>query len=305
VSASIGVVTLHAESGDQAAVLAAADMACYAAKEAGRNRIHVYRASDAELRQRHGEMLWVARLNEALAHDRFLLYRQSIVPTRGNGEGELCEVLLRLRAGDDTLVTPAEFLSAAERYNMMPAIDRWVIRTLFTRHGEHLRAAVRPGCAHAARVSINLSGATLSDDTFLDFVRGELHAHAIPPERVCFEITETAAIANLGRAVTLIEALRALGCRFALDDFGSGLSSFGYLKNLPVDYLKIDGTLVRHIADNPIDYAMVEAINGIGHVMGIRTIAEFVENDAIRERLTRIGVDYLQGYGIDRPAPLA
>jgi EAL domain-containing protein (putative c-di-GMP-specific phosphodiesterase class I) len=304
ISASIGVVGIHAGSGNLARVLSAADMACYAAKESGRNRIHVYHESDAELLQRQGEMLWVARVNQALEENRFLLYRQAIVPTNGLSENvEHYEVLLRLRADDGTIIAPGDFIPAAERYNLMPAIDRWVVQNLFIQQGEALRCATRDtGCDRL--VAINLSGASFSDGQFLDFVRAQFRAHAIPPERVCFEITETAAIANLTHATHFMKELRALGCRFSLDDFGSGLSSFGYLKNLPVDFLKIDGALVRHVADNPIDLAMVEAINGIGHVMGMRTIAEFVENQAIREKLVTIGVDYVQGYGVEMPRPL-
>jgi diguanylate cyclase (GGDEF)-like protein len=304
ISASIGVVGIHAESGDLAHVLSAADMACYAAKESGRNRIHVYHESDTELLQRQGEMFWVARINQALEENLFLLYRQAIVPTNGLSENmEHYEVLLRLRADDGTIIAPGDFIPAAERYNLMPAIDRWVVQNLFIQQREALRSAGRnTGCD--CLVAINLSGASFSDGHFLDFVRARLETHAIPPERICFEITETAAIANLTHATHFMKELRALGCRFSLDDFGSGLSSFGYLKNLPVDFLKIDGALVRQVADNPIDLAMVEAINGIGHVMGMRTIAEFVENQAIRDKLVAIGVDYVQGYGVEMPRPL-
>jgi EAL domain-containing protein (putative c-di-GMP-specific phosphodiesterase class I) len=297
VSASIGLVSVHAGSGGLAQLMSAADMACYAAKEAGRNRIHLYREADAELIQRHSEMLWVTRLTEALEQDRFVLYRQAIVPAVATGPGpEYYEILLRLPHDDGSIIAPGSFIPAAERYNLMPAIDRWVIRALL--------AAEASAPATDRVVAVNLSGASLGDERFLDFVRDEMRRHQVPPGRLCFEITETTAISNLARATLFIKELRALGCCFALDDFGSGLSSFGYLKNLPVDYLKIDGSLVRNIADNPIDLAMVEAINRIGHVMGMRTIAEFVENDAIREKVRALGIDYVQGYGIEYPRPL-
>lgn len=298
VSASIGLVPIHAGSGNLAQLLSAADMACYAAKEAGRNRIHLYREADAELSRRHSEMLWVTRLTEALEQNRFVLYRQAIVPAAAAVPGpEYYEILLRLPHDDGSIIAPGSFIPAAERYNLMPAIDRWVIRALL------VAEASAPATDRV--VAVNLSGASLGDERFLDFVRDELRRHQVPPGRLCFEITETTAISNLARATLFIKELRALGCCFALDDFGSGLSSFGYLKNLPVDYLKIDGSLVRNIADNPIDLAMVEAINRIGHVMGMRTIAEFVENDAIREKVCALGVDYVQGYGIEYPRPLA
>ncbi len=299
VSASIGLVPIHAGSGGLAQLMSAADMACYAAKEAGRNRIHLYREADAELIQRHSEMLWVARLTEALEQDRFVLYRQAIVPAVATAPvPEHYEILLRLPHDDGSVIAPGSFIPAAERYNLMPAIDRWVVRALLTAEATADPAADRV-------VAVNLSGASLGDERFLDFVRDELRRHQVPPGRLCFEITETTAISNLARATLFIKELRALGCCFALDDFGSGLSSFGYLKNLPVDYLKIDGSLVRNIADNPIDLAMVEAINRIGHVMGMRTIAEFVENDTIREKVCALGIDYVQGYGIEYPRPLA
>ncbi len=297
VGVSIGLVPIHAESGTLANVMAAADMACYAAKDAGRNRIHVYRDSDAALAQRHGEMLWVSRLGAALEQDRFLLYRQAIVPATGDAHPVHYEVLLRLHDEDRNIILPAAFLPAAERYNLMPAIDRWVVHRVLARGAWHADG-------DGQMVAINVSGTSIGDPQFLEFIRRELERHPGAATRLCFEITETAAVTNLERALRFMEELRALGCRFALDDFGAGLSSFGYLKNLPVDFLKIDGGLVRHVAANPVDHAMVQAINDIGHTMGMRTIAEFVEDEAIRAALLGIGVDFLQGYAIERPRPL-
>jgi diguanylate cyclase (GGDEF)-like protein/PAS domain S-box-containing protein len=302
VSASIGVTGIHANSGTLAQILSAVDMACYVAKERGRNRYHVYQESDADFARRHGEMLWVTRISQALREDRFVLYRQAIQPTDKTEATEHYEVLLRIRNEDGTLSAPGSFLPAAERYDLMTAIDRWVITHLFTRQGAALRAA--PTAAHPpVLATINVSGASLNDETFLDFVRGAITDHKINPRQVCFEITETVAITHLDRAITLISTLRGLGCRFALDDFGSGLSSFGYLKNLPVDFLKIDGSLVRNVLESDVDAAMVQAINEIGHVMGLSTVAEYVESEALRDRLTAMGVDYLQGYAIEMPRP--
>lgn len=304
VSVSMGIVAITRESGTLPQVLSAADMACYVAKERGRNRVHVYQESDVDFARRHGEMLWVTRLNQALRDNHFVLYRQEIRPIAATGGDSLYEVLLRIRNEDGSLSLPGSFLPAAERYDLMCAIDRWVIQHLFAAQGLWLgKDAPMQGEAGKTLVTINLSGASLNDETFLDFVRYAIAQHNIEPHAICFEITETVAITHFDRAIRLVTALREIGCRFALDDFGSGLSSFGYLKNLPMDFLKIDGGLVRHIIDNPIDSAMVEAINDIGHVMGLQTIAEYVENEPIRAKLAAIGVDYIQGFGIEMPQP--
>jgi len=298
VGVSIGAVSVAAASASVSAVLSAADVACYAAKDLGRNRVHVYEESDLELARRRGEMQYVHRITKALAEDRLVLYSQAIVPVAPvAGAPQAMEVLVRMRDDKGALVPPGTFLPAAERYNLMPSIDRWVVRTSFA-----WLAGQRDPTAY--RLSINLSGTTLSDEQFLGFV-GELFAtHAVPPAAICFEITETAAIANLATASRFIRELRELGCLFALDDFGSGLSSFGYLKNLPVDFLKIDGSFVRDLLSNPIDRAMVRAINEVGHAMGIRTIAEFVEQPETLHVLAALGVDYAQGWAVGRPEPL-
>jgi EAL domain-containing protein (putative c-di-GMP-specific phosphodiesterase class I) len=303
IGVSIGVVPLVADSGDLATTLSAADSACFFAKEQGRNRIQVYQSDDKVVVQRHGEMQWVHRITRALAEERFCLYFQRIMPLLTPQVGRLHgEILLRMIDEQGQLVSPATFIPAAERYNLMPSIDRWVIRTAFKTMAQTLPEA--PDRTAVVGVSINLSGQSLCDDHLLEFVIEQFQQSGIAAERVCFEITETAVIANLARAMHLITSLRELGCRFALDDFGSGLSSFAYLKRLPVDYLKIDGSFVRGMLENPIDYAIVDSINQIGHVMGILTIAEFVENAAILSQLRALGVDYAQGYGIARPQPL-
>jgi len=297
---SIGVVMIRAGN-DKANVLSAADTACYMAKESGRNLVKVYHPDDAELQQRHGEMHWVTRISRALEENRFRLFYQPIVPIGVNGDSDQSrhyELLLRMVDEGGNLAPPGAFLPAAERYNMIQSTDRWVVRTAF----EWL--ATRVGSSEPITIELNLSGPTVSDTTFLDYVLELLEATGVAPEWICFEITETSAIAKLTNASHLIQSLKAIGFRFALDDFGSGLSSFGYLKNLPVDYLKIDGSFIKDIVDDPIDRALVKSINDIGHVMGKKTIAEYVENESILEVLDEIGIDYAQGYGIARPRPL-
>ncbi len=291
---SIGIIEINAQSHDVAGILSSADIACYAAKDLGRNRIHVYQPDDEELAQRHSEMQWVTHIKQALEEDRFVLHAQSIVPvTTDSGYREHKEILVRMLDADNNIIPPFTFIPSAERYNLMPAIDKWVIDHAFL----YLQK-------HPTLITINISGNSLGDNDFLFHVKYKLHEYQIEASNICFEITETSAITHLATAEHFIRELKKLGCRFALDDFGSGLSSFTYLKNLSVDYLKIDGSFVREINDNPIDYVMVKAINEVGHAMGITTIAEFVENEEILKTLRTIGVDFAQGYGIDKPSPL-
>lgn len=296
---SIGLVSISDQVESVKALLSLADAACYAAKDAGRNRVHEYDPSDTELASQQSQMQWAARINQALDANDFVLYMQPI--TQANDESRTplhYEVLIRMRT-QEGLVFPGAFLPAAERYNLMPALDRWVIRHIFAWMAAHPdKVATWEVCA------INLSGLTLGDEDFPAFLREQFEQHSIPHHKICFEITETIAVINLANTIRFMEDFRAIGCRFSLDDFGSGFSSYGYLKNLPVDYLKIDGTFVKDIESDAIDFAMVESINRIGHVMGKKTIAEFVENDVILEMLNSIGVDYVQGFGIYKPVPL-
>lgn len=297
IGASIGLVMIEDPSQTLSDVLRDADMACYAAKDKGRSRVHVYHSDDAELRQRHGEMEWVARLNRAIEENRFELYRQRIVPLQPGGTRHH-EFLLRLRGDDDTLIPPGAFLPAAERYNLMPALDRWVLR-----HALALLTRLYDPATIREVFFINLSGATLSDDQFGAFAIQQLKDYGLPPAAVGFEITETAVIANLASALDFIRQVKECGCRVALDDFGSGLSSFSYLKTIPADYLKIDGSFILGMLDDPMDRAIVDAINRIGHVAGLKTVAEFVESEAMKQRLVELGVDYAQGYAIHSPEP--
>jgi diguanylate cyclase (GGDEF)-like protein/PAS domain S-box-containing protein len=294
--ASVGVVPIAADNEDVASILSAADSACAAAKESGRNRVHSFAENDIELMRRRREMQWAARINAALEEGRFELYRMQIQPLQRTEPGQHYELLLRMRDETGRMVSPDNFIAAAERYGLTPAIDRWVIenalRWLVSEADEREKLAM---------CSINLSGQSLGDDKFLPFVIEQFNKSGIDASKICFEITETAAVASFSQANRFIQALRELGCRFALDDFGTGLSSFGYLKHFPVDFLKIDGSFVREILHDPIDREMVRSINEIGHLTGKKTIAEFAENAEIIQMLTSLGVDYAQGYGIAQP----
>jgi diguanylate cyclase (GGDEF)-like protein/PAS domain S-box-containing protein len=298
--ASIGVVPITPATDDVAALLTAADSACAAAKDAGRNRVYSYEENDIDLMKRRKEMQWAARISNALEDNRFELFRQTIQPLQpGLDTGAHYELLLRMRDENGALVSPELFIAAAERYGLTPSIDRWVIgqafRWLVSEADERERLSL---------CSINLSGQSLADEKFLPFVVDQFQRSGLDGSRICFEITETAAIASYSQANRFIHALKEIGCKFALDDFGTGLSSFGYLKHFPVDFLKIDGSFVKEILHDPIDREMVRSINEIGHLTGKQTIAEFAENAEIITMLRGIGVDYAQGYGVSEPKRL-
>lgn len=296
---SIGVVPLDRSTVSLDQALSAADSACYIAKESGRNQVQIAHLGDRRLQERHGQMQWVARLKDALEYDRFTLYYQPIVPCASPMEnGKHIEILLRMIDTDGSIVAPGAFLPAAEKYNLISGIDRWVI--------EHamIWLAQESGDTKPLLMSINLSGQSIGDPTMLKFIIDQMDATGVSPEQVCFEITETAAIANITAATSFMLTLRGRGFRFSLDDFGSGLSSFTYLKKLPVDFLKIDGTFVRDISSDPIDRAMVRSINELGQLLGKETIAEFVETEEIANELKKMGVNYAQGYAYAHPRPL-
>ncbi len=296
VGASIGVVAIDRATASVSEVMSAVDVACYAAKDSGRDRVHVYAADNVP--ERHREMQWVSRLQRAADDGRLELWYQPIVAIGADAEPRgHYELMLRMRDDDGSLVQPIEFIPAAERYNVMPAIDRWVLRqALATILG-------RAGADYT--VAINLSGTTLNDDRFLEFVIGELANVELAPGALCFEITETAAIASLSSVAYFMRELRSRGVRFALDDFGSGLSSFSYLKTLPVDYLKIDGQFVEHVVDDSVDRSMVESICHVARAMGLQTIAERVESAEVLSALADLGVGYAQGFYLAEPRPLS
>lgn len=301
VGMSVGMVAINRDSGTTASLLSAADAACYVAKDHGRNQIHVYESRDTDLTRHRGEMQWVARIQRALEEDRLRLSWQEIRRTDGTVEPTRhVELLLRMVDDDGSEILPMAFIPAAERYSIMPSLDSWVI-------GETLRVCQRYVASKREQhclFAVNLSGASLKDPAFRRMLLEKLQDNPDLGPHLCFEITETAAIGNLAVVNEFIDGMREYGCSFALDDFGSGLSSFTYLKNLKVDYLKIDGAFVRDIASNAIDCSMVEAIHRIGHQMGLKTVAEYVESDEILTVLRQIGVDYVQGNGVHCPEPL-
>jgi diguanylate cyclase (GGDEF)-like protein/PAS domain S-box-containing protein len=299
VGVSIGIVPVEAASESVAALMSAADVACYVAKDLGRNRIHVYEEGDAA--ERHQEMQWVARITRALEEERFELYFQAIVPIRSDqGHWPHYELLLRMRDEEGRLVAPEAFIPAAERYNLMPGLDRWVVSQALETLAYRGASGTQP-----YTLAINLSGTTLNDARFLDFVLHELTAAAIAPGAICFEITETAAIASLGRVISFMRALKARGCRFSLDDFGTGLSSLTYLKNLPVDYVKIDGQFVRNVLRDGADECVVESIARMARAFRIHAIAERVESRDVMKRLGELGVSFAQGYFVAVPQPVS
>lgn len=296
ISGSIGLVHFRKGGFTAQEALRAADVACYIAKEKGRDRVHVYEAADAAQTQFTIDLGWVQRLHRALEQDSFRLFAQDIAPAGADrNQGPHCEILLRLEE-DGKMVPPNAFIPAAERFGIMPAIDRWVVRHALDIIGKCPSPKL-------GTYSINLSGLTFKDETFLAFLCGELRRTGVPARALCFEVTETATIENLDLAVTFMKAVRKMGCRFALDDFGVGMSSLTYLKRLPVDFVKIDGSFVRDMLTDRMDRTTVEMINQISHLSGRQTVAEFVENEEILAALKEIGVDYVQGYAIGRPTP--
>ena len=303
IGVSIGLVNLAEAPYTLASVLSAADAACYLAKDKGRNRVQVYMPEDSEVALRRGEMEWVNRIHRALAEDRLCLYAQPMLALHAApGEAAHHELLVRLMDERGDIIPAIEFIPAAERYHLMPTIDRWVIRSAFRVLAERMAT----GAAHGSDTyAINVSGASIGDDQFLDYVRENFARFRIPHSMICFEITETTAVTILSRAAQFIGALREPGCRFALDDFGVGVSSFTYLKRLPVDFLKIDGSFVRNMLQDPADSAMVEAIHRIGRVMGKQTIAESVETAATLDAVRQAGIDFAQGYAIAMPTLFA
>jgi diguanylate cyclase (GGDEF)-like protein len=300
VGVSIGMAMIEPNTRNTDVILEAAEIARDYAKESGRNRIQVYSHGDKDLTMRKERMQWMNRIQNALRDDRLQIYAQTIEPLAATSENYHFEILLRMLDEDGTVINPAEFIPPAESFNFMPTIDRWVINKTFSTLGKH-------GFAQSPSegiVSINLSGQSLADERLVDYIGKKYKEYNLAPECTCFEITETSAIRNMESALYVMSALKEKGCYFSLDDFGTGLSSFSYLKDLPIDYLKIDGSFVRKILGDRISHAMVSSINQVGHVMGLKTIAEFVETVEVREQLKKISIDYVQGYYVCKPVPL-
>ena len=301
VGVSIGLTMITPDHHSVAEIVGEADSACYWAKEKGKGQVLEFVASDMNLAARRSETGWVARINEAFKENRFVLFHQTYRAMDSSANHKMhLEVLLRMIGEEGEIIAPGRFLPAAERYSLMPEIDRWVIHEVFSRYDSLV--AERGGAALTC--AINLSGASINSDGFLDFIRKQAHQYQLAPGSICFELTETVAVNNLQMAADFIRECKSMGFQFALDDFGTGTSSFGYLKNLPVDYMKIDGSFVKNMEHDSVDQAMVETINHIGHLLGKRTVAEFAENEVIIEKLGAIGVDFAQGYGVCIPKPL-
>ena len=299
VGLSIGIIPINNSSHSLEDIMRSANAACYVAKDMGKNRIHLVQENDHAIARIEGDILWINRIRKALQENRFCLHYQTILPISGSKETH-CELLLRMIGEDGKLIAPGNFFPAAERYNLAWELDRWVISTALGSHG--IKNFIDAN--NISKVSINLSGQSIGVEEFLLFLVDQLDRSEIAHEKICFEITETVAISNMQQAQKLISVIKEMGCYFALDDFGSGMSSYGYLNNLQVDYLKIDGSLVRDMVTNSVNAAMVESINKIGHVMGMQTIAEFVEDDACLAALKLLSVDYAQGYAINKPQPI-
>jgi EAL domain-containing protein (putative c-di-GMP-specific phosphodiesterase class I) len=302
IGVSIGVVVINSKFENVSEIIHAADIACYSAKNAGRNQSFLFSPSDVEVTQRRTAVEAVADITDEIDDETFMLYCQPIVPLTSHvPQQHHFEVLIRKVNIDGNIMLPTSFIPSAERYLLMPNIDRWVIKNTFATYRELLNQS-NEKCNYV--FSINLSGTSLGDKSLLGYIREQFVIYSIPPQSICFEITETAAIVNLKNTIQLFTALRKLGCSFALDDFGSGMSSFMYLKNFEVDFLKIDGSFVKDMDKNKIDHAMVRSIHSVAEAMNIKTVAEFVENEAILKELKTIGVHYGQGLHLGAPIPI-
>jgi diguanylate cyclase (GGDEF)-like protein len=300
VSVCLGVAPIGRSDNPLAHALATAEIACKAAKDRGRNRVEIFQDSDQSIIRRHTDILVIGKLREALDNDSFRLDAQPILPLRGNYGRPRFELLIRMLGDRGEIIPPGKFLSSAERYQLMPTVDRWVVRRACELLGEHSAAVGE----EFARFAINLSGQSLQDESFLGFVVEQIKASSLPPGVLCFELTETATVGNLEKAQVFMRTLQELGCQFALDDFGTGVSSLAYLKDLQVNYIKIDGSFVRDAIVNARSESMIKAIAQLAKVMCLETIAEYVETDVLRVRMTDLGVDYGQGFAMGKAQPL-
>ncbi|HEY0336770.1 MAG TPA: EAL domain-containing protein, partial [Burkholderiales bacterium] len=302
VGVSIGLVPINAESGNLNRVLSLADACCYEAKNKGRDRVQVYRPDAADAGSKENDLQVVSQISQAFELGRFRLYRQPIVPLADPGKPANYEVLARMVDKNGNVVPPSGFLLAAERYNLLTSIERWVISSSIEYlHAQWSSGAIAHDPSKRGYHAVNLSGASINDKSVPEFLRNLLRRYPLPPGLLCFEITETTAISNLGAAAELVREFKAMGCRFALDDFGTGMSSFAYLKHLPVDVLKIAGVFIRDMGTDPIDYEIVDAINRIGHILGMQTVAEEVDNAETLAKVKAIKIDFAQGYFIAEP----